>query len=190
MTQVADDVKLGKISRQWNDLFRRVREGTLDADKVSVALQEVIESKFLLNPAYRVTVNYDQPVADAIAAGEYNWVNSDIIQKNFPTNRTGKTECEIELVHFNRVVSTKEALAELDKRGLRPAELHELLALGAEHPKLQREFPIIGLGSVWRSSSGGRGCPYLLGSGSKRGLGLRWVEDGWGGSCRFAAVRK
>lgn len=44
MTQhsVADDV-LGKIARQQNDLFRRVREGSLDADVVSAHLQSTIE---------------------------------------------------------------------------------------------------------------------------------------------------
>lgn len=46
MTQrVADDV-LGKIARQQNDLFRRLREGSLDPSAISRELQRLIEGRF------------------------------------------------------------------------------------------------------------------------------------------------
>lgn len=45
MTHVADE-ELGKIARQYHDLFRRVREGSLDAHLVSEGLQGVIEGKY------------------------------------------------------------------------------------------------------------------------------------------------
>lgn len=45
MTHVTDE-QLGKISRQMNDLFRRVREGSLDVHQVSEGLQGVIEGKY------------------------------------------------------------------------------------------------------------------------------------------------
>ena len=174
-----------------DDLSPQVAQGWVENAE---ALRKVLRSMLVPNTVnsniYRLTVNYDQPVADAIAAGKYDWVNSDITQKSFPTNRTGKAEVEIEPVHFNRAVSTKEALAELDKSGLRPAELHELLSLGAEYPELQREFPIIGLGSVWQGSYGFRYCPCLDGGGLRRGLDLSWFEGDWRDVCRFAAVRK
>ncbi|OGY60403.1 MAG: hypothetical protein A3B23_01865 [Candidatus Colwellbacteria bacterium RIFCSPLOWO2_01_FULL_48_10] len=44
MTNVADDI-LGKIARQQNDLFRRVRQGSLDAVVVSRGLQMLIQNK-------------------------------------------------------------------------------------------------------------------------------------------------
>ena len=44
MTNVADDT-LGKIARQQNDLFRRVRDGALDPVVVSRGLQVLIENK-------------------------------------------------------------------------------------------------------------------------------------------------
>lgn len=44
---VADDV-LGKIARQENDLFRRIREGSLNPGIVSAQLQEAIEGNFTL----------------------------------------------------------------------------------------------------------------------------------------------
>lgn len=45
MTHVTDE-ELGKLSRQWHDLFRRVREGSLDVEMASVGLQGVIEGKY------------------------------------------------------------------------------------------------------------------------------------------------
>ena len=139
---------------------------------------------------YPVTVNYGLSVEDAVKLGRYDWVNSDIASKDFPTERKGADKVAVELIHFNHYISTKNALNELDKMGYRPAELHELLAFGAKHPDVQREFPIAALGSVWRFRSGRRGVPCLDGYGSERLLHLRWLGDGWYELCRFAAVRK
>jgi len=50
MTNVTDEV-LGKIARQQNDLFRRVREGSLDPNVASAGLQLVIENKLSTTPA-------------------------------------------------------------------------------------------------------------------------------------------
>ncbi|MEK7138411.1 MAG: hypothetical protein AAB787_02795 [Patescibacteria group bacterium] len=43
---VADDSVLGKIARQQHDLFRRVREGSLDPQEVSRSLQAISEGCF------------------------------------------------------------------------------------------------------------------------------------------------
>lgn len=140
--------------------------------------------------SYPLFVNYDFPVGDAVKLGNYNWVNSDITSKNFPTTRTGKAEVVVKLIHFNRYISTNKALRELDRMGYRPAELHELIAFGAKYPDVQREFPIVALGSVWRGRFGYRYVPSLFGSGSERDFDLDWVGCGWGGFYRFVAVRK
>ena len=139
---------------------------------------------------YPVTVNYDLSVEDAVKLGLYDWANSDIAGKNFPTKRTGKVEVVVELIHLNKVISTKDALREHDMMGYRPAELHELLVFGEKYPDVQRKFPIVALGSVWQSRSGDRSVPYLDGDGSERILLLYWFEIDWRGIYRFAAVRK
>ncbi len=43
MTHSVEDSVLGKIARQQNDLFRRVREGSLNPDVVSAQLQRTIQ---------------------------------------------------------------------------------------------------------------------------------------------------
>ena len=142
------------------------------------------------NVVYRVMVDYGRKLKAMIEAGQYDWTNSDITEKHFPIEGSGTVEVDIELVHYGRDMSTNAVLKDLDSRGLRPAKIEELLALGAAKPELQREFPIIALGSVWRHLSGDRNCPYLLRYGSKRNLYLYWIDNDFAGVCRFAAVRK
>jgi len=139
---------------------------------------------------YPLSVDYDLSVENAVKLGQYNWTNGDITGKNFPTTRTGKVEVVVELIRFNCAISTKDAQRELDQRGYRPAELHELLAFGEKYPEVQHEFPVVALGSVWQSRSGDRLVPYLRRHGSRRHLYLYWVGYDWDEIYRFAAVRK
>jgi hypothetical protein len=146
---------------------------------------------------YPITVDYGMNVEDygmnveeAVRLGKYDWVNSSITSQNFPTTRKGKTELRMELIHFDRWISTRKALKGLDRRGYRPAELHELLTLGAQYPDLQREFPIVALASVWQSPNGNRKAPCLDGTIAGRNLDLCWLGKDWAGNWRFAAVRK
>lgn len=137
------------------------------------------------------TVNYFLTVAEMVEAGHYDWKNSDVNNRNFPHDRSrGTEEVTAELIHFDRDISTDDALLELARLGYRPATNAELLAFGAKYPEKQREFSIIQLGSVWVGSGGDRDVSYLDGGGSERRLDVRWADYVWLGHCRFLAVRK
>ncbi len=142
------------------------------------------------NNIYTVSVDYGMSVEELVHLGCYDWSNSDITSRHFPTQRTGKAEVAIELIRFGRAIGSCEALRELGKMGYRPAEIHEFLAFGAKYPNIQWEFPVVALGSVWRSPSGDCYVPYLHRCGSERRLHLRWFGGGWHRPCRFAVVRK
>lgn len=144
----------------------------------------------LPDDVYRITVDHTLNLKEAISAGRYDWTNGDINDKNFPDTETGKADADMYLVHFNRLISSDDAISELATRGLRPATLRELLAFGAKYPEKQREFPIIELGSVWTHRDGYRFVACLRQFGSERNLGLFWGGLDWSGYCRFAAVRK
>lgn len=47
--QTVTDAMLGQVARKQWDLFRRVKEGTLDLDEVSEALQAIIEGGFSID---------------------------------------------------------------------------------------------------------------------------------------------
>ncbi len=139
--------------------------------------------------AHPVTIDYSQSLNQMIKAGHYNFANFSINERNFPYERSsGLAGFKIELIHFNRNIGSDEAIKELDKMGLRPATLAELLALGAQHPDLQRQFPIVVLNSVWQRPFGLRYVPYLWDDSDKRNLNLNWFDDDWNASYRFAAV--
>jgi len=139
----------------------------------------------------QVTVNRDRSIADGVAAGKYNFSNTDITDANFPHTGAGTESSEIVLVHFDALMSTDNVLKELKKRNLRPADIQELLAIGEQFPEQQREFPIIALGSIEQCLDGNRVVPFLCSDDSKRELYLGWVGVvDWSEICRFAAVRK
>jgi hypothetical protein len=173
------------------DLRRIIREPDLASElaKLIVRKKEV-SAKEVSAKVFKVVVDYSMSLAEMISAGRYNWTNSDINAESFPVSGEGKKEVELELVHLNRDAGTEEVLEELDRQGLRPAKIEELLALGAKHPELQKQFPIIAFGSVWRRPSGYRLVPFLDWGGLERLLRLYFYDRRWGGVCRFAAVRK
>lgn len=141
--------------------------------------------------AYSISVDYGMSVEELVKLGHYDRrANENITSHNFPTRRKGKAEVVVELIRFDRYISIDEALSELDKMGFLPTELHELLAFSEKYPDLQREFPVIALGSSWQYSGGYLDIPYLGGNGSERYLDLRWFGISWGGVDRFAVVRK
>jgi len=139
---------------------------------------------------YRVTVNYALTLEQMIQAGKYDAINPDITESNFPVNVRDNGEVKVHLVPFDCIMKTDDVLVELNKQGLRPAELPELLALGAQYPELQRRFPIVALGSVWQDPDRIRDVPCLYGRSSRRNLVLIHFHCGWGGSCCLLAVRK
>ncbi|MEK9179951.1 MAG: hypothetical protein AAB897_00880 [Patescibacteria group bacterium] len=141
---------------------------------------------------FRVTVDYSMTIEQMIAAGRYDWQNNDVNDKHFPIppSKRGKQEVAIELIKFDRDMESNEVLRELDKMGLRSAELPELLAFGAAYPEKQREFPVVALGSVWHYWDGDRGVACLCRHAGGRYLDLRWWCGRWFSHGRFAAVSK
>ena len=161
----------------------------------------------LAGDTYSIAVDYTRTLAAMIAAGEYDYINLDVTKAHFSIQRPSANKVasdggpyrksvnqnkntEVVLVHLTRVASEDEALFHMDKLGLRPARIEELLAFGEKYPDLQRQFPIVALGSRWRGS-GGRWCVVCLRRcGSGRGLRLYWFHHGFVPFCRFLASRK
>jgi hypothetical protein len=130
-------------------------------------------------------------LADYVAACRFDYANPNIVEQNFPIGRMGSPSHEAELVYYGRNMKTEAVHADLAKRGLHPATLLEQLVWCARNPELQRQFPIVALGSDWRGV-GGLLVPVLCGNDGRRSLGLYWdgLVSEWDGAFRFLAVRK
>jgi len=143
--------------------------------------------------SYKVMVDYSMSLEDMIAAGKYDFVNGYITTTNFPIDReeTGKEDVEVILVCLGESLTTEQVKSEFYRRGLKPATIMELLALGASHPELQREFSILALGSSLRNR-GHLYFPYLYTIVDGRGLDLDWFDTGlkFGELWRYLTVRK
>lgn len=115
---------------------------------------------------------------------KFDYVNSDITDELFPVP-TIKENVEYELVHFNKDISSEDAITELSKGGWRPATIYDLLNWTEWNDKDW----VVALGSV-AEVVGFRHVSCLGKDGSERNLDLGWFDDVvWGSGCRFLRVR-
>ncbi len=177
-----------------SELFKVIEDNNLSIVEAIERIQDKkVTDEQPKNDEIVLSVDYSRTVQEMINTGKYGWTNDDITEKHFPlpTELNGKkVSVAAKLFHFNRSINSQDAIKEMDKTGYRPATLAELLALGEKEPELQKEFPIVALGSIWTDAFGNRYVPYLSVDGRKRMLDLDWFDDDWFDLCRFLAVRK
>lgn len=137
-----------------------------------------------------ITVDYSQPLEEMIAAGHYDWVHGSITAEHFPLSGTGQVSLDTVLVYFNQELSTDNVLVELDRQGLRPATIAELLAFKINDPVHHRKYPIHAFGSVWSDEFEHPHSPYVFRDGLEYHLDCSRRNNTWGAGCRFLAVRK
>ena len=181
--------KLKRRGQSEEDIARAIdRQGEeVVLDRIAGAISQ---GEHRQGDIFPVEVNYDLPLAEAIDAGRYAGVHAEITPQNFPPARHGKAKLEIVLTRYEQRMTSEQVLSEMSRAGLRPAELPEFLAFGAQFPQMQRRFSIIGLGSVWQDRKGYKNVPCLYEASEARYLDLHWWNDGWYSYTRFAAVRK
>lgn len=102
---------------------------------------------------FTVKVDYSKSLEEMVNAGHYYKVDPGITGENFPLGGKGKVEVEITLIHWDEdeidlyYMDDEEIIEEMGKLGLKPCKIEHLLSLGAQHPDLQKEYPIVCLGS-------------------------------------------
>ena len=138
---------------------------------------------------FKVICDCGKTLTEMINDGNYGYVDSNITQQNFPIQRSGRRQMEVALFHFDRIIVSEQAVAEMDKVGYRPATIEEFLALGASQPELQND-PMVALGSLWHGLSNKCFVTCLCWSGGDRDLDLVSYESNWNEHYRFAAVCK
>lgn len=154
--------------------------------------QVIVEAGKKIGQIFTLVVDYGRSVKAGILAGKYDYANDNIAEENFPKaeHEQGKKEQVFTLYHFDKSTESDLVITQMEKDGKRPATLRELISFGEKYPELQRQFPIIALGSVWLDRLGSRRVPYLGSAGSRRDLDLNWYDGSWDGRCRFLAVSK
>lgn len=118
---------------------------------------------------------------ELINTWKFDWVNPEI-EKNLVMEKA--RSYNYKLFHFDKTLSSKEVIKEMEKEGYIPANSTELLSWKDWNNKDW----VVALGSVARVG-GGRGVLCLYGDGSERRLLLLWFGGGWNSGFRFLAVR-
>lgn len=162
------------------DDLKRIRTEKSLAQKIADVIRDRSSAWFA------IAVDYRQSLEKMIEAGQYARVNSDINSTAFPIKRGKTVEVETQLVGFDKTMSSEAVLTELDRMGLRAANIMELLAFGAKYPEEQKKNPVVALGSVGMVL-GHRCVAYLYYVSGRRGLGLLWFDDDWDPYARFLA---
>lgn len=147
------------------------------------------------NAPFTALVVYLQPEFEELERRFPAYVNPDYKGKRFDPIERCKVvskenrEVAFEYVHMDRDASTDEVLAEMDRKGLRPALYEELLGFAEKYPDEQRKHPIVALGSETCVRSCRR-VACLWDDVDGRGLRLSWVVSDWNTYYWFLAVRE
>lgn len=139
-----------------------------------------------------LTVKADISFEDRIKCGHYGWRNSNLTEKKFPVTgeQVGDWKWKLFHFHFDRDISSEEAIRLMKEDGYDAGQIGHILAFGEKYPEEQRKFPIIGLGSV-AVIDFNRRMPVLWWDDSNgRKLRLRWFGNDWDRNCRFLGVRR
>lgn len=123
------------------------------------------------------------PLQQLISENNFTFVHPGITDNNFPLVEFSETDFKV--FHFDRFISSEDAIIKMGKEGYRAANIYELLTWNKTN---KDSGYFVALGSFLRPLDG-RSVPCLsLGGG--RGLDMpRWGGD-WNGIYRFLAVKK
>ena len=193
MTRVADDLLdkvLGKLARQQNDVFRRVREGSLSPEKVFRLHKQLLGNLL-------VRVDASRGWIAMVEGGGYDSksIDCEFTEDDLPSFPANQVEAEINLRQQNDVTTTQGWLNILDdNKDSREKFSHPLsvLAIGEDKntKNEQRGAPIF---TIWKSPRSGQ-LWYLILYGVAYDRHLLVSRDhpvgNWRANYRAAAVAK
>ncbi len=145
-----------------------------------------------VSKAFRLFVDYDRSIEDGVKAGKYKFANHDIVRENWisEVGEVGKKERFFVLYCFGRTIRSHAVIEEIKRDGRTPGTIKDLLAIGELLPELQKQSPIIALGSLFGHPSEYKEVGQLTSDHWGRKLFLYWDRTNWDGRCQFLAMNK
>jgi hypothetical protein len=111
-------------------------------------------------------INYGLCLKRMISACKFTYIDDNVNEKNFSFSGEGVVQTDAVLLRFNEVITDEEALARLDKAGLRAGTLPELLAFVARYPKVLEKQGVTAPGSLHKEEDGDVTVPHVCQHGS------------------------
>lgn len=189
-------------SKAKSDSLKKAREAKLEAAR---AKKETLNKARQIKTTLRSVESIDTITVEVghlnlkewILAGEYRLADDDINVKRFDIQFSsgGARKVDVVIIHIDKTFYGVEYAEEIiEKLFLFPAPLEYLLAIGAEYPEMQKEFPIIAMGSKDRNRIAKTYVTILdyregeISGEMGRILGLDWKDKQWEKDIRFLAV--
>jgi hypothetical protein len=179
---------------QLKELFAQIASGRITKG----SLQDFLSGIF--DATYPVTIDYSQSIERMIEDGRYDSISTSITSDNFPLKGSGKVKHDLLLVQFDPLLFEDAHVGEqsdyilelLDKRGLKPAMIEDLLAFGTEYGSFHKEFDIVCLGSVWHKKESNCYVPVLNKVVTRSVIYLEQMygRGVWNPECRFLVYDK
>lgn len=185
--------KLIKSLRQMNvpdeDIYELVKEG--EASEVMIGLIADSLANFI-RQAKNIfcLIGQHKTTEEAVKAGNYDWVNSNVNSQNFPMRLRLAGKKTIEFLEFDHDSTSDEVLAKAERRGLERPVYEDAFDFGEQFPEKQRERSIVFLHEPWQGPLGGLLVIVLHSDSVERLLSLDYFAYRWIRYSLFAFVRK
>lgn len=140
---------------------------------------------------YSIHVDRSKSVEELLAQRSWTYVSPQVSSRNFRVG--GGTEQRIiELVHFDRLITTAEAERQLAARDLALPDMHQELSFATQCSAAWANRVVVFLGAAWVGPSSDRGAGLLRGLAGCWYCHLTWPypNDRWDPHYVFAGVRK
>lgn len=141
------------------------------------------------NPFMTITV-CRKNLRELIDEGKYDLVNFRINAENFPVADNRQYTAQIELVSLDARLKPQNILQELREQGLRPADIFELLCLGAQHQYVQQKWKIMTIDTTYQEHDDHTILCLWTNPQNRRSLSLLYFGGRWSSNSLFAAVRE
>lgn len=115
---------------------------------------------------------------------DYTYWNSYITPETVPLIPMTKA-VEVQVITYDKSITTKALIADLKEKGLQPASPNALLGFSQQYPDEQGWF--VAASSVFRGEDGSLCFLRVDRDGSCRGLYMAYVEGEWDGDWGFLA---
>lgn len=213
----------GWSDEEISSFLTETEAGHQSMARIVASLKVVDEGSFNHNhETLMVNMFFSRTFAESVEAGEYKMVNGNINENNFPINGLAPKQLllpvvnngpyrtdgnfpdradeilpdeitKIILVDMNGKGKPAEALEYMRKRKLRPMGTSHLLAIGEQHPDLQRQVKVLALESSCvflrgRAVLGLDSALSLDGSDVERSLDIFWYDRECDENTRFGAI--
>ena len=132
-TRGEDEALLNKLGGV--EVARNILKGTVEV--VTKVMSYIINT-------FTFLVDETISVEEAVKLGKFDWFNDDITSKTFPKAKDGKKENkETAVFHFNRSISSEDAITEMDKAGYKPATIGTCWVSLSKSRTFKGSFPLL-----------------------------------------------